>query len=62
MVKTNSFIETSLKELQSIKEKQALVELMAKMALESGLWHALGGIRNEGARLNELRKAYYFYE
>ncbi|AMW63717.1 hypothetical protein BUBS_202 [Bacillus phage Bubs] len=62
MSNPHEFITTSLNELHAIKEKQELVEKMAKIAADNGLWHALGGIRNEGARLSELRKAYFFYE
>lgn len=62
MVETNSFIENSLKELSAIKSKLSLLDKMAVISRDEGLWHALSGIRREEERLNELRKAYYFYE
>ncbi len=62
MVKTNDFIENSLRELSAIKSKLALLNKMAVTARDEGLWHALSGIRREEERLNELRKAYHFYE
>ncbi|AGI12157.1 hypothetical protein BCPG3_145 [Bacillus phage BCPG3] len=58
----NEFIKVSFNELYEIKQKLQTLNMMAITASNQGLWHALGGIRTEEARLNELRKAYHFYE
>ncbi|AHZ10211.1 hypothetical protein [Bacillus phage Hakuna] len=62
MSNPHEFITTSLNELHAIKHKLSLLDKMATMAADAGMWSALAGIREEEARLNELRKAYFFYE
>ncbi|AEZ50341.1 hypothetical protein BPS13_0162 [Bacillus phage BPS13] len=58
----SEFIKVSFNELYEIKHKLSTLRNMAMIASNLGMWHALAGIRQEEERLNELRKAYHFYE
>ncbi|ANM46126.1 hypothetical protein BELINDA_200 [Bacillus phage Belinda] len=62
MSNPNEFIYTSLDELNAIKNRLVVLDKMAVTASIYSLWHVLAAVRKEEAELNELRKAYFFYE